>query len=543
MADIFDTVADFAGRSAGSIFGNENLADYAHASRIFVGSNFRLNPKNSFLFHVFVDIDSSLASATTADVIALTELGLMVKQADLPKYTVETKTYNNYNRPNIVQSKIKFDSITITFHDDNANIVRNFWYDYYRYYFRDSDHTLATYNGDYKYAPQDTGKFGFTRRQDTFKPFLKSIRLYSLHQKRFSEYILINPIIKSFRHSQHQQGPEGTMSHDMVIDYENVLYSSGTVSQGNPSGFATLYYDTSTSPLVNSSGARNIFGPNGLIETAADIYKDLEDQDYLSSIYQTARAVNTARGMNLQNNLISELTGYYSNTASEDIQNVVNQQLRFNNGTGYNIPSLNATETLISKQYSGIQQKSSLPELAGTVVALNGIQRKTYPLYRPVKQGLIDPPSNYDPQFPDDPGVTRPQKITRDLYIANDQQSLRTYSSSGRVDREGNQNTLKYNIGIKRTELENLYQDLDQGQKQINNTNVILADLGSRLTVAQSAPPSSAKDAVVSNLQQQITNATQLNAAAQQSVAKKLLEINTAKSDLDSTSAKLQSLG
>lgn len=543
MADIFDTVADFAGRSAASIFGNENLADYAHASRIFVGSNFRLNPKNSFLFHVFIDIDTSLASTTTSDVIALTELGLMVKQADLPKYSVDTKTYNNYNRPNIVQSKIKFDSITITFHDDNANIVRNFWYDYYRYYFRDSDHTLATYNSDYKYAPQDTGKFGFTRRQDTFSPFLKSIRLYSLHQKRFSEYILINPIIKSFRHSQHQQGPEGTMSHDMVIDYENVLYSSGTVTQGNPAGFATLYYDTSTSPLVSSAGARNIFGPNGLVETAADVYKDLQDQEYLSAIYQTARSVNTARGMNLQNNLISELTGYYADTASEDIQNIVNQQLKFNNGTGYNIPSLNATETLISKQYTGIQESSSLPDLAGTAVSLNGIQRKSYPLYRPVKQGLVDPPSNYDPQFPTDPGITRPQKISRNLYIANDQGSLRTYSSSGNVDRELTQNTLKYNIDIKRTELENLYQDLDQGQKQINNTNVILADLGSRLTVAQSAPPSTSKDAVVSNLQQQIVNATHLNAAAQQSVARKLLEINSAKSDLDTTTAKLQSLG
>lgn len=543
MADIFDTVADFANRSAGSIFGNENLADYAHASRIFVGSNFRLNPKSNFLFHVFIDIDSTLSSATTSDVIALTELGLMVKQADLPKYSIETKTYNNYNRPNIVQSKIKFDSITITFHDDNANVVRNFWYDYYRYYFRDSDHTLATYNGDYKYAPQDTGMFGFTRRQDTFKPFLKSIRLYSLHQKRFSEYILINPIIKSFRHSQHQQGFEGTMSHDMVIDYENVLYSSGTVTQGNPAGFATLYYDTSTSPLVSSSGARNIFGPNGLVETAADIYKDLEDQDYLNSIYQTARAANTARGVNLQNNLITELTGYYADTASEDIQNVVNQQLKFNNGTGYSIPSMNATETLISKQYTGIRQSSSLPELAGASVALNGIQRKTYPAYNPIKQGLVEPPSNYDPQFPTDPGVTRPQKISRNLYITNDQQSLRTYSGSGQVNNQQIQNTLKYNIDIKRTELDNLYQDLDQGQKQIDNTNVILTDLGSRLTVAQSAPPSSAKDIVVSNLQQQIANATQLNAAAQQSVARKLLEINSAKSDLDATTAKLQSLG
>lgn len=543
MADIFDTVANFADRSAGSIFGNENLADYAHASRIFVGSNFRLNPKNTFLFHVFIDIDPTLALNTTSDIIALTELGLMVKQADLPKYSIETKTYNNYNRPNIVQSKIKFDSISISFHDDNANIVRNFWYDYYRYYFRDSDHTLATYDSDYKYAPQDTGKFGFTRRSDTFKPFLRSVRLYSLHQKRFSEYILINPIIKSFRHGQHQHGPEGTMSHDMVIEYENILYSSGTVSQGNPAGFATLYYDTSTSPLVSTAGARKIFGPNGLVETAADIYKDFEDQEYLNSIYQTARAVNNSRSINLQNSLISELTGYYADTAAEDIQNVVNQQLRFNNGTGYAIPSLNATETLISKQYTGIRQNSSLPDLAGTAVSLNGIQRKTYPLYNPVRQGLVDPPSNYDSQLPTNPGIVRPKAISKKLYIANDQQSLRTYTSSGIVNKTETANALKYNINIKKTELENLYLDLSQSQKQVNNTNAILTDLNTRLSTAQSAPPSASKNAVVSNLQQQIFNATQLNSAAQQSVSNKLSEINTAQNDLTAVTAKLESLG
>lgn len=543
MANIFDDVSAFAQRSINEIATDNNLADFAHASRIFVGSNFRLNPKNSFLFHVFIDVDPSLAAYATSDVAALTELGLMVKTADLPKYTIETKTYNSYNRPNIVQSKIKFDSITISFHDDNANRVRNFWYDYYRYYYRDSDHSTATYNTEYKYAPQDTGKFGFTRRQDNYRPFIRSIRLYSLHQKRFSEYILLNPIIKSFKHGQHTQGPEGTMGHDMVIEYENVLYSDGYTTQGNPTGFATLHYDTNPSPLLSPGGTRRVFGPGGIIDTVSNAYTDLEDQEYLSAIFKGARAANTARGMNLGRSFVSELSTYYSNQATEAIRGVVNQQLRYNNGTGYHIPALNATESLISTNYTGIEQQSSLPSLAGTSVALNGIQRKTYPLYRPVRQGTVTPPSNYNPQLPTDPGVTRPEQASSDLYIANDQEMLRTYSNTSRVDTNDTKITLNHNANNQRLALAGLYQDLTDSQQQVTNTNNILTDLASRLSLAQAAPPSASKDAVVENLRQQIANATQLNQAAQQSVADRTLEIAQAKTELSTTLNRLGSLG
>lgn len=529
MPSIFDEVASFSSRAINEISQGHNLSDFAHAQRLFVGGNFRLNPKNTFLFHLFVDINPNLASSLVANSISLTELGLMVKSADLPKFSVDTKTYNSYNRPNIVQNKIKFDPISIAFHDDNANVVRNFWYDYYRYYYRDSDHGDATYNSEYKYRPQVSGKFGFTRRTDTFMPFIKSIRLYSLHQKRFSEYILLNPIIKSFKHDVHRQGPEGTLENSMVIEYENVLYSDGYVTQGSPAGFAELHYDTNPSPLILGGNIHRVFGPGGILNTAENVYKDLEDQRYLSAIFKTARAVNTARSMNLKNALVSELSTYYAGEATSAIRGVINQQIRYNNGNGYHIPSLNASDSLISNQYTGLPVDSSLPSLAGTAVALTGIKRKAYPLYRPVRQGTVDfQPNNYNPQFPNNTGVNRPDPVTTNLYIANDQEALREVGSLSQTFTAADNQRLNNNVTSYQVQLDRLYNTLSDKQKESNDLNNVLSDLNTRLSTANAAPPSANKNSVIANLQNQISNTQKLYIQAQQRVNNTYSEISDA---------------
>lgn len=534
MATIFDDIAEYSSLAINEIANGPNVRDYAHAQRLFVGSNFRLNPKNTFLFHIFIDINQNLASDLVANNISLTELGLMVKSTDLPKFSVETKTYNSYNRPNIVQSKIKFDPITVTFHDDNANVVRNFWYDYYRYYFRDSDHGMATYGTEYKYQPQVTGKFGFTRRADTYMPFINSIRLYSLHQKRFSEYILLNPIIKTFRHGTHTQGPEGIMEHTMIIEYENVLYSDGFTTEGSPSGFAELHYDTNPSPLILGGNIHRVFGPSGLLDTAENVYKDLEDQEYLSAIFKTARAANTARSMNLKNSLVSEISTFYAGQATDAIRGVVNQQIRYNNGNGYHIPSLNASDSLISDQYTGLPTTTSMATLAGASVALNGIKRKAYPLYRPIRQGAVDQqPSNYNPQLPNNSGVQRPAPLTTNMYIANDQEALRPTESVGRTPDNNDKQRLNNNVDRLQTNLNNLYDQLSDRQRESNNLNSVIGDLNTRLATANSAPPSANKNLVVANLQNQIAQAQKEYVQAQQRVNNAYTAISDATDRLD----------
>ena len=88
---------------------------YDHATRLFLADNFRLAPKQSFLYYVVINLDPSqtqlgggfLGTALSfADRYQSLETGMLVKSVDLPKFTVDTKTLNAYNRKNIIRISI-----------------------------------------------------------------------------------------------------------------------------------------------------------------------------------------------------------------------------------------------------------------------------------------------------------------------------------------------------------------------------------------------------------------------------------------------------
>ena len=134
------------------------LRDFQHANKIFVANAYEMMPKYSFLFHVAFDVNSSLSRLPSLEKI---KLGQLVKSVQLPKYTVDTKIMNAYNRPSIIQNKLKYDPVTITFHDDSADIVRDFWYDYMSHYYRDTDYSSTLYGRSTKYGKQSTEHWGY----------------------------------------------------------------------------------------------------------------------------------------------------------------------------------------------------------------------------------------------------------------------------------------------------------------------------------------------------------------------------------------------
>ena len=119
-------------------FGADNLRDYQHASRTFLTNSYELKPRFKFLFHVnFVLNVDQIPALRTAQIFGetqLSSLSLSVKTVDLPKYTFNTETLNQYNRKRVVQTKINYDPVTITFHDDSGDNIREMWYQYYSYY-------------------------------------------------------------------------------------------------------------------------------------------------------------------------------------------------------------------------------------------------------------------------------------------------------------------------------------------------------------------------------------------------------------------------
>ena len=132
MAGFFQNLLTDA---AGGFFGNDYLRDYTHASKTFRPNAYQYAPKFKFLFHVYFEINQS---AYAVGLPQGANFGLAVKTIKLPSYTFDTHTMNQYNRNRIVQTKIKYDPIDINFHDDNGNLIRNMWYNYYTYYYKDA---------------------------------------------------------------------------------------------------------------------------------------------------------------------------------------------------------------------------------------------------------------------------------------------------------------------------------------------------------------------------------------------------------------------
>ena len=198
----------------------DTIKDWDHASRLYVANNYSLTPKSSFLFHVFFDINPTAEKKNGMnDVGKQKELGMLVKAVQLPKYTADMTTLNAYNRPHLIQKKMNHSPVQITFHDDSANVVRNFWFDYYNYYYRNADYggtqDLAPYHGvhaeithartlkDWGYSVRGSTSSANNGATNKPAPYLNSIRIFSLHNKKFSGYVLVNPIIKDFGHGQH----------------------------------------------------------------------------------------------------------------------------------------------------------------------------------------------------------------------------------------------------------------------------------------------------------------------------------------------------
>ena len=497
MADIFSDIANFAGSTLKQVITPDNVRDYTHASKLFVGDQYRLVPKNGFLFHVFIDVNNPYLDAQNPN--SLSEVGLMTKSADLPKFTVETKTFNAYNRPNIVQNKLRYDPITITFHDDSNNLIRNFWSSYMKYYYRDSDYAENSYAIPHKYSTQQLSGFGYSPKQNA--PYLKCIRLYSLHQKRFSEYILINPIIKSLKHGTHAQDKTETMQHDMTIEYEAVLYNSGRTSIGDPKGFALLHYDNMPSPITpGGGGARSIFGPGGLLDTGKDVLDDISNGNFGSAIFKAARGINNARGMNLKTTAITEITDQFNRSIRESIssQRIV-------------VPNFLGTSSIVNSPYNGIGVSNAVTALAGVVA----IRETRVP--EPLNAQRIDDIrqstasrypeqiTNYKKTFPPNPGAVSITTAPSSLALFNDQNNLTSIGVQGDINESNRKQQLDNKIKSTGETITNITIELARAKDQESGATAAISMLNVKLNAARALPLSSPnRDALISDISQSI---------------------------------------
>ena len=291
----------------------DNVRDFRHASKTFVDGNYRLAPKHRFLFHCTFGINPGLGFSFSGS--EQLEASFLVKSVDLPKYSYDLQTHNQYNRRRYTMNKINYEPVRLTFHDDNSDIIRNMWYAYYAYYNNDPNYeSSGTYSlkDTYSKMPNSARNWGLDRNSGNF---FSHIKIYSIYQKKYTEYWLVNPIIQSFEHDRHDYADSaGLLENQMTVQFETVKYRSGLVAGDGPAGFGELHYDKTASPLTpQGGGTTSMFGPGGLVDAAGSIGSDLAGGNLAGAVVTGLRGAQNLKGANLKSMLKSELTGMATN--------------------------------------------------------------------------------------------------------------------------------------------------------------------------------------------------------------------------------------
>ena len=328
---------------AGGFFGNDYLRDYTHASKTFRTNSYQNAPKLKFLFHTYFETNSQAFPNNF-------NYGLLVKEVKLPSFSFDTHQLNQYNRKRIVQTKIKYDPIDITFHDDNNDSVNLLWNSYYQYYYNDGSkpkNVLQGFRGSAlgEVDPYGTGNatlqyndrniyendiggdddWGFSGGQTDPSSgkkvaFFKNITVFGFNQHNFTAYTFINPMITNFSHDNYSYDDgNGVMQNKMTIDYETVVYNYGKMDGRKPGDIVTGFgdeatYDRRVSPIANPGANGTVLGQGGLVDAAGGAMRALGEGDVLGAIKTAGVTYNAFKNVNLKSLATAELTSMLKNS-------------------------------------------------------------------------------------------------------------------------------------------------------------------------------------------------------------------------------------
>ena len=313
-------------------FGSPFVRDYAHASKTFTPNSYQNAPKHKFLFHTYFDINKD-AWGWENFPLERTNFGLLVKEVKLPDFVIDTTTLNQYNRKRVVQTKIKYQPIEISFHDDNANQATKLWEAYYRYYYRDGGIPSGIFSGergnpnpgDIKYNNRNIyasgdniennwGYIGESKGSSKTKlPFFKNITVFGMNQHNFTAYTLVNPLITQFSHDTYNYGEgSGIMQNRMTVEFETVVYNYGSLDGSAPDRLVKTFgqeenYDRRLSPIATPGANKSILGQGGLIDGVGGTLEALGSGDILGAIKNAGTTYKTFRNVDLKKTAKQEL--------------------------------------------------------------------------------------------------------------------------------------------------------------------------------------------------------------------------------------------
>jgi hypothetical protein len=389
---------NFLGGAVDSFLGGAGtqpaMKDFQHADRLYVRDTYARAPKHGFLYFVSFNVNPSVRGKDPSWRKNIPTVGLLVKKIDLPKFAPRTETINQYNRKTVVQTGMKYNPIAVDFHDDNSDITTRLWTNYYNYYYGDGNDGTSSApsssNAGGNWLTQVTGylggffkgaggpdatvqipasfkdtkyrsgklNFNYGLNNNQNQPFFDSIDIYVLHQHKFTQYTLVNPVITEWTHDSVDQA-EGSkiLSSKMNVVYESVIYNYGKIKKGSSANaFTANYYDVSPSPLsIAGGGSKSLLGPGGVIAGAGDVLGDLESGNFIGAflkgkqVVQNAQSLTKAGIFNEGAGLLSGTLNNISANSAQGVSGIGNSVQRgIIGGLGFT-NSANLTQTVPSK--------------------------------------------------------------------------------------------------------------------------------------------------------------------------------------------------
>lgn len=226
---------------------------YSHATQLYLNDKLGLTPKLGFLYFVSFEFNPYAPVPLSQDKDHQYDIGMLVKNISLPKFKVTTETINQYNRKTNIQTKITYDPIDIEFHDDNLESTNLLWQNYFSYYYSDSvNHPKGEIGKEFSYDTKygvDDYQYGYNIQSQA--PFLNAINIFVLHQGKFSQYTIGNPIISSWNYDKVDRSEYSKiLGNKMTVVYDTVSYYQGSIQESDKaSQYKARYYDNSPAGL------------------------------------------------------------------------------------------------------------------------------------------------------------------------------------------------------------------------------------------------------------------------------------------------------
>jgi hypothetical protein len=244
-----------------------DLSDYRHATALYLRNNYRLVGKPKFLYHVVLNVNFQALltlGSSISNALNKREFNLLVKSADLPNYTVDVATLNQYNRKKLNQTKINFDPVAVAFHDDMAGLTTLLWEAYYRYYYQDPNYAdnypqgLVYNTTPYSSDALNSYRYGLDKSHEV--PFFDNIVINQLYTNNgipeYTSYTLVNPIIIGMQHDRVDQENTNLAESTIRFNYESILYNRGYSGVDSPGSFRdSSHYDNTPGPLTAADSA------------------------------------------------------------------------------------------------------------------------------------------------------------------------------------------------------------------------------------------------------------------------------------------------